>query len=137
MKVRSWRILVVTILACGIMLAYAVHGMRQEELSGYAWCVLGIVWLLKGLSIVFSREKCEELESIETCEKQIYRKFFGKFAPVMRWGAMILLAVSVICAYCLPEHIWVAVAVFAVALLYQIGMGHVVDSEVRKSGKWK
>lgn len=137
MKVRSWRILLTTIVACGIMLAYAVHGMRKEELSGYAWCVLGIVWLLKGLSIAFSREKCEEQERMEACEKQIYRKFFGKFAPVMRWGAMILLAVSAICVYCLPEHLWVAVAVFAAALLYQIGMGYVVDAEAGRSGKRK
>lgn len=77
MKVRSWRILVTTVLACGIMLAYAVHEMRQGEWVGYAWCVLGIAWLVQGFKVAFSQEKCEEQERVVSLERQVYRKFFG------------------------------------------------------------
>lgn len=134
MKVRSWRILVTTVLACGIMLAYAVHEMGQGEWVGYAWCVLGIAWLVQGFKVAFSQEKCEEQERVASLERQVYRKFFGKFASVMSWGAMILLALSVIFALCLPEHPWIAVTVYVAALIYHLGTEYLVHSEMKKSG---
>lgn len=123
-KVKSWKILMTVVVSCSIILINAFLRIREGEFVGYAWCIIGILYLIEYLPIAFSEEKCEEQQRIAHSITRICRKKFGRLAPVMEWGGIILLVLSGVCAYFWPDMafaLFIAAALYIVWFRYMIG----------------
>lgn len=94
MKVYSWPIFLSSLIAAGGFV-YFFRKTVAGELTYVLYCILFAYLLLKGIYISFSKEAFEENQKREQRLKCVYRKLFGRFAPVMPYSAFILLLLGV------------------------------------------
>lgn len=133
MKVYSWKTLLVTIFVGGSGLAYAVYNVcHGATVLNVTWVVMFGVWLVRGLIASLTEEgHAKNVENWKR-EKRVYRRLFGKFAPIMPWGVLIFFGVAAIFSRALPEQIWVCLCFIIAGFVYTIWLAAVVSREVER-----
>ena len=133
MKVYSWKTLLVTILGAGGMLAYAVVRIcRGDWLFGAVLAVMALGMAVEGLEASLTEEgHRKDVENGRT-GRRVYRAMFGTYAPVMPYGAVILMGIGAVFALALPELPWIALASVIGALAYQIWLARAVRRELAR-----
>ena len=131
MKVYSWKTLLVTIFGAGAMLAYAVVRIcRGDWLFGAVLAVMALGMAVEGLKASLTEEGYRKDVENGVQGKRIYRAMFGTFAPVMPYGAVILMGIGMVFALALPELSWIALAFVIGALAYQIWLARALRREL-------
>ena len=116
MKIQSRFTLFVTVFIGGGCLIYTI--MRsQRELIDYVWCAILLYIIVKGLYVSLSKEGYEEDQRRAARGKRVYRKLFGRYAPIMPYVPILLIALSGICAYLLPGQLWLIALLLVSALV--------------------
>ena len=133
MKVYSWKTLLVTIFGAGGGLAYAIYNLCQERtVLHVTWVVMFGLWIVRGLIASLTEEGyAKDVENWKR-EKRIYRKLFGKFAPIMPWGVLIILGAAWIFSRVFPDRPWMVLCLVFAALGYEIWLAAVVNREVER-----
>ena len=133
MKVYSWKNLLITIFGAGGGLAYAVYDLCHGASALHAaWVVIFGAWIVRGLRASLTEEGyAKDVENGER-GKRIYRKLFGKFAPIMPWGMLIIFGAAWIFSRVFPDRPWVVLCLVFAALGYEIWLAAVVKREVKR-----
>lgn len=136
MKVYSWKTLLVTIFGAGAMLAYAVVRMyRGDWLFGGVLAVMALGMAVEGLEASLTEEGYRKDVENGVRGKRAYGALFGKFGPVMPFGAAILMGVGAVFALALPELPWIALAFVIGALVYQIWLARTLRRQLDREKK--
>lgn len=133
MKVYNWKTLLVTVFgACG-GLAYTIYNLCQERtVLHVTWVVMFGVWIVQGLMASLTEEgHAKDVENGKRGERA-YRKLFGKFAPIMPWGELILFGIAWVFSRALPERPWVCLCFVIAALVYEVWLIAVVNREAER-----
>ena len=133
MKVYSWKNLLITIFGAGGGLAYAVYDLCQgASVLHVAWVVIFGACIVRGLRASLTEEGyAKDVENGER-RKRIYRRLFGKFAPIIPWGALIIFGAAWIFSRVFPDRPWVVLCLVFAALAYEIWLVSVVNREVER-----
>lgn len=131
MKVYSWKTLLVTVFGAGGMLVYAgVRMYRGDWLFGAALAVIALGMAVEGLEASLTEEGYRKDVETGARGKRAYRALFGKLAPVMPHGAVILMGAGAASALALPELPWAALAFVLGALAYQLWLARALRREL-------
>lgn len=132
MKVYSWKTLLATIIVGGGVTAYSVYGLIQGDVIKIAWILLGIYYITEGLKISFTEDAYKKDQENARKAKQIYGKYFGKFAPFAPYGALILFIIAYVLIKLFSDHLWIGMIFLLLAPVYQWAIYSMMKEE-RKS----
>lgn len=135
MKVYSWKTLLITIFLGGAGLINAIYDVYRGRLFQVLWVALFGYLIFQGFRASLTeagyREDAEKREN----GKCVYRKLFGKFAPVMHYGALVLLVIAAFAALAVPRRYWLAwvsLGLILAALVYQVWLFIIVRRELNR-----
>lgn len=131
MKVYSWKTLMVTVFGTGGMLVYAVVRMyRGDWLFGAVLAVMALGMAVEGLEASLTEKGYRKDVETGIRGKRAYRALFGKLAPVMPYGAVILMGAGAASALALPELPWAALAFVLGAPAYQLWLARALRRQL-------
>ena len=90
MKVYSWKTLLAVIFIGGPLLVHNVMQIREEFFSGIVMTVIALYLIVKGLYVSFTEEGYKEDQENGVRGKRVFRKLFGRFAPIMPYSVLLL-----------------------------------------------
>lgn len=124
MKVYSWPTLLGTVFAGVVLLLWAAQdAARGDWVSGVLWGILALYLLFRGVGYACSKERVEVDRQRASRGKEIYRKSFGRFAPIMPYLHVVMILVAGVLALAAPWVPWLrwpALALLAAAVAYMI-----------------
>lgn len=135
MKVYSWKTLLTTIVVGGSWLVYSVYEVSQGNFAACVQAVMCIWLMLKGLQVALVEE--EYKKDVERADKgkQIYRKRFGKFAPIAPYVSTIAFIIAAVLVYVLPNQIWLALFFLFAGLIYLFWLNRIVRKEMNEENE--
>lgn len=102
MKVYSWKTLIITIFLGGGYFAYIVY--RFDGFHDLVLLACLAYLIIEGLSVSFIESAYKKDIQRSARMKRVYRKLFGKFAPLAPWAPLILFLLSFCVAKLLPAR---------------------------------
>lgn len=119
MMVYSWKTLLVTIFCGGAIITNAIYRIIQGEYIYIGWIVIGGYLFSGGLRASLTEQGYIKDQENAKEAKRIYGKYFGKFAPLVPYGALILFIIAYILIRLFSEHLWIGMIVILLAPVYQ------------------
>ena len=135
MKVYSWKTLLATIFLGGAGLIHAVYEVYRGRPSQISWAALFGYLIFQGLRASLTEAGAARDAENKKTGNRIYQKLFGKFAPVMRFGSMILLVIAALVALAAPQQYWaawVSLGLMLAAAVYQVWLFIIVRRELNR-----
>jgi small-conductance mechanosensitive channel len=120
MKVQSWPALLATVFVGGPILIFRIKDAIFGDIIDYVWCVFILYIVIKGFYVSLSKEGYEEDQRRTARGKRVYRKLFGRFAPVMPYGAIVLILSAWALLMLFPSRKWLCVLFIVLAIAYSI-----------------
>lgn len=133
MKIYSWKDLLVSIFGGGGAIIYIL--LHFKEVTDFIWLIIFAYLVLKGICISISKEEYDKAKKRETKMKKVYRKLFGKFAPVAPYGGLIFMGLGCAVALIFPEVEWVTEWILLILILSALVYNIWLDIIIRKHMK--
>lgn len=134
MKIYSWKILLITLLAGGAGLVYSFVRLSRGELWGAAWALIFAILMIKGLRISLTEKGFAENEKNEEKIRQIYCIKFGRLASVMPYGGLICFVIAAILLVTGKVPMWIGIAFIVAAPAYEIWLIREIRKEIERKG---
>lgn len=120
MKVYSWKIFIITMIAGIGGIGFSGRRLLQGDIWGIAWIIIFAILIFQGLSISLTQRGFQKEVLHSQISKEIYGELFGKFGSVMPYGALILFCLGAACVYFFSGQIWLGLALIIAAPVYQL-----------------
>ena len=128
MKVYSWKTLLITVFGAGGVIVWTAFKLfrRVGDAVDVFWLLWGIWMLWSGLRASLSKKGFEEDRSRAARGKRVYRKLFGRFAPIMPYSVLIVFLLTLglaalIIRVLLQDSILLPLWIYLLILLVPIG----------------
>ena len=132
MKVYNGKLLALTVLGGGGMIAYFVYEFYSQ---GRWTTLLLIAWFaylfVQGLRASLTEEGYEKDQENARWGEVLFRKLFGRRAGFMRYLHLYAIVLGLVLC-CVPGFFWVGVAIICAALIYVIVLGTVLRRAAKK-----
>ena len=131
MKVYSWKNLLVTVLAGGVIVYFLWRLIAQGRWSSLVWIAWFVYLFVQGLWASLTEEGYEKDQENARRGEVLCRKLFGRWAGFMRYLHLYAIVLGLVLC-CVPGFFWVGVAVICAALIYVIVLGTVLRRAAKK-----
>ena len=131
MKVYSWKNLLVTVLAGGVIVYFLWRLIAQGRWSSLVWIAWFVYLFVQGLWASLTEEGYEKDQENARRGEVLCRKLFGRRARFMRYLHLYAMVLG-IALCCIPGFPWFGVAVICAALIYIIVLGTVLRRAIKK-----
>lgn len=135
MKVYCWKTLIVTILIGGWSIISKFKKLIGGELSSIFSILFWSYVVFKGLWVSLTKEGFELDMRRGTLRKKAIKKLFGSWAYIVPYGGLILIMLSVVCVKLIPSHVWIAILLFFLGLVYFIVVEILIGKYVKMEKK--
>ena len=108
MKIYSWYTLLVTLLVGGGGITWLTIRLIQGkgDIFYVFWIGMGIYLACKGLKASLTKEGYEEDQRRGKIGKRVYKKLFGRLAPIMPYSTAIIFLITLSLAALLIRMLW-------------------------------
>ena len=131
MKVYSWKTLLAVIFIGGPLLVHNVMQIREEFFSGIVMTVIALYLIVKGLYVSFTEEGYKEDQENGVRGKRVFRKLFGRFAPIMPYSVLLLFGLLAVIVSVTEISPGLILAGLLVILAYTIWFALIVRKHVK------
>lgn len=137
MKVYDRKTLLITILGAIFLIGiYVIKILRREfNFYDFVWILMGLKLVWNGLRASLTRTGYEEDQKCAARGKRVYRKLFGRLAPVMPYSVIIVylttlcLAALLLRVYILPP-VWIFLLILLIPVGYAAWFGWIVSKHM-------
>lgn len=117
-KVYDWKLLLVTLVLDVPLFIYEL--LHFEDFFDLLWLAIFGYLFVKGLHVSFNKKAHEEDCKLAAQGKHVYRKIFGKFAPIAPYGSLLLILLGGAVAVWQPEWRWLILLLTLSAVIYAV-----------------
>lgn len=133
MKIYSWKDLLVSVFVGGGFIIYLL--LHFNEVTDFFYLIIFAYLVLKRITISIDKEEYDAEKKREAKMKKVYRKLFGKFAPVAPYGGIIFMLLGCAFALLFPEVEWVIEWLLLIlilsALAYNIWLAIIIRKHMK------
>lgn len=131
MKVQSWRTLFVTVFIGGGGLIFFLKIAIAGDKSYYATAVILVWCIIRGLCVSFIEEEWEEEQKQIRASKKVFRKRFGRFAPIAPYGSWGFVCLGIGVVYLFPDAAWFLWVCLIFALIYTVWLRLTIPKQIK------